>query len=233
MYRTAIFILGTVAAGAAGAAPVSYTDRSAFDAAIAAIGGLIPVIEDYEGFTGEANPTVGDVIVDGSTANGITYSYLIDGGAYQLGIRGEGGISGTNTLGATDDSGVSVEQLGFDDEITFGFAASNAFGFSVLTSNIDDLWADDFTLSFAGGTLSPDGSDGTAGANGGEYFFGIVDAAQTHTTATLTFNDIGAAIAELDDVTISVPDGTPIVPLPAGLPLLLTAVGGIALLRRR
>jgi hypothetical protein len=222
--------------GPAAAAPLAFTDRSAFEAAIASIGGVAPVVEDYEGFTGEdaVSGIAGDVIADGATANGITYTYSIFDDTYELAVRGAGGISGTNTLGATGNDGTNVELLGFDDTITFRFAASNAFGFSLLTSGPNEIFPDDFTLTFGSETLRPDGSPGVDGANGGEYFFGFVDADATHTSATLTFDDIGLSIGEIDDLTISAPvTDAAVVPLPAGVWLLLSAFGGLALLRRR
>jgi len=235
-------LLMLLAAGATNAAIITYTDRAAFDAAIADIANTSQVIEDFEGFTGQDDSTVGDVISNGSTYNGITYNLTAASG-FELGIDGAGDADGTlNTLGATNNSGESVGRFAPDEFVSFSFAASHAFGLNLITGGNFDLIADELTIKFAGATLG--NSVGQAvdigGSAGKILFLGIVDTDTTFESATATFKnpDPDVVIGTLDNVTRTVRDqvtdpGPDPVPVPAALPLLVLGFGAMALARRR
>jgi hypothetical protein len=197
-------------ASAPRAAVMTYTDRGQFASAIAALGGQTAEVIDFEGFTGENDPIVGDVIPSGSTIQGVTFTPALDTG-FSLAVRGEGGTSGTNTLGTTNNGGASVGQFALGETLDFGFTQpTRAFGVEIIVSQNFDFFADDVNLSFAGTTLSnPIGDVGTPVNGQNALFLGIVDDAAGHASAGIQFGPtagaFGQTLFELDDLRFTTP----------------------------
>ncbi len=220
----AALVLGAACLPAA-AAPIGYTDEALFNAALASLGTVTPVVQDFEALT------YGDLLPNGTVLDGITYSLSSDPG-FELAVNDIGGSSGFNTLGVSDDGGADVDELGFFDVVSFDFAAANAFSLKIISSDDFEFFSTDAMLNFAGGSVfnTPGIGDPTGCTLCGFKFLGIIDTDATATSATLTFNADGSGIGELDDVafyTVS----TAAVPLPAAAWLMFGAFGGLAGLR--
>lgn len=232
MAKLSQLTVGLVLALATSTAPAAlftFTDRSAFDTALAGLGGINAEIIDFESFTGENNPVVGDVIAAGSNIQGVTFTPALEPG-FSLAVRGEGGTSGLNTLGATNDGGVSVGRFALGEGIAFAFdQQTRAFGVEIVVSNNFDFFTDDVNLSFGGTTLTnPTGQVGRA-INGVEaLFLGIVDDSAGHTSASIQFGasagpPFNTPLFEIDDLNFTTPAAPPATPA-----LSLTAPGGTA-----
>lgn len=218
------------------AAPVAYTDRAAFDAAIAAIGGVNADILNFDG-------TAAGTIFPSTTAHqGVTFTYNL--GGYELGVDDTNpGTSGAHTLKVSNDNGNNFANFALGDLINFSFGASHAFGMYIIVGTTSfDFFANDINLSFAGTTLSNSDSDvaSLVGANNvAALFVGIVDSAATFTSADLQFGAPGGsgAFFEIDDIvktsaTSTGPGPAPL-PEPASLGLLSLGLLGLGLSRRK
>lgn len=210
---TTVALLSAQAAAAA-----TYTDRSVFDGVLAGLG-VGSVVEGYEGVN---TPLV---LADGDSVGGISHSSSI-GGNFELAVRD---VLGNNELGVRDPTSGSETDLGFTDEVTFSFAPSAAFGFDFIVS-VTELFDDEFTLSFAGETIS---STARSTTSGDTLFFGIVTAGPAQSTATLSFStDI--SLGGVDNVTLSEETGSAtVVPLPASILMLIPALAGLGFVARR
>ncbi len=224
-------LLGTANAVAA---PITYTDRAAFDAAIAAISGVSADTLNFDG-------TAAGTIFPTTTAHqGVTFTYNL--GGYELGVDDTNpGTSGAHTLKVSNDNGANFANFALGDLINFSFGASHAFGMYIIVGTTSfDFFDNDINLSFAGTTLSNSGSDvaSLVGANNvAALFVGIVDSAATFTSADLQFGAPGGsgAFFEIDDIvkTSATSTGPGPLPEPATLGLLGLGLLGLGLARRK
>lgn len=198
----------------------TFNDRSAFDAALNALGSVTAIVETYDALA------TGTTLPNGTVLSGITHSLVSDPG-FQLVVR-DPGASGNNALGATD--GAFNDPLGFTDVLTLTtMIPYRAFSVDLLVSPGTDFLASDLTVSAGGLDLSmPEGAPGTD-----RLFFGLIAGAVTIDDATLTFDFPGNVVGDPDDVSFySVTREMPVIPVPAALPLLAGAIGALTLLSR-
>lgn len=214
-------IVALACAFAAQAAPNSFTDRAAYDAAVGGLANVSTTTLDFDSLT------AGDLIVSGATLGGIAFTYSFGGPSLQV-TNGAATTSGSNFLG-TNDGGMLQD----GDDISLGFAARNAVGLYVMSR--DTLFDNDFRL--AAGTFSAGLStaklqrtlaDGTS-----VYFLGIVDSMATFTSASLTTSHDGAVgyfLWNADDIVTALAP----VPEPETWAMLLAGLGllGLRLSRR-
>jgi len=207
---------------AATAAPISYTDRAAFDTSVSGLG------TSTLNFDSLAS---GTTFATGTGAGGITFSY--DLGGVQLGVTngsafGNSGpfstTSGANFLG-TDDFDM------FQGGDTFGmhFAGAKAIGLYLLT--VDPLFDGDFSLAVGSAAASLVTADLQQTLNDGTrvYFLGIVDTAANFTDATLTSASGGNFLWNADDIVLA--SNTNQIPEPGALVLFALALAGLATTR--
>ncbi|OYY93915.1 MAG: hypothetical protein B7Y41_09465 [Hydrogenophilales bacterium 28-61-23] len=221
------------------AAPITYTNRAAFDAAVAGISG---VAENTLNFESPA-ATPGNIFPSGSAHQGVTFTYNL--GGYELGVdNANPGTSGANTLKVSNNGGTSFASFLLGDAIDFGFGASHAFGMYIIVPTVGfDFFADDVNLSFGGTTLSnldTDVASLVGASNVAALFVGIVDTTTTYTSAKLRFGPVGVtpgAAFEIDDIVKTSPvtngPGPGPIPEPATLALLSLGMLGLGLARRK
>jgi len=149
-----------LAPAAARAAVTAYTERAAFDAAIAGYGDLR--VLDFEGVA------AGTLVPSGSALDGVSFDYSI--GAFQLQVTDAfAASSGTRSLG-----------LDADDALLAGDAFSMDFDRVVHAVGVyaigADLLAGDFELRLPGGASVANGATpDVALADGAAFFLGRVE----------------------------------------------------------
>ncbi|WP_425039573.1 VPLPA-CTERM sorting domain-containing protein [Primorskyibacter sp. S187A] len=202
--------------GLAGMAQAATTTFTAEDVLPTGLGTLQTERSNWQTAVGSPVSSEGFEGLQGAVGNTLTFA------DFTLTHSG-GGLTlfGSNSLTRTE----GVQGLGFsgNGSVTFTFASTiNAFGIDWSsfdqTSTVVD-YSDD-----GGNSLSDLFVPVT---NAGAGFFGIID---TGGFSSVTFNVSQTEILEFDNIAW----GTVApVPLPAGLPLLLAGLGGLAMLRRR
>lgn len=211
-----VALVAATCAFAAQAAPNSFTERGAYDAAVAGLGNASTATLDFDSLA------AGDLIVSGGTLGGIAFSYSFGGPSLRI-TAGADTTSLPNFLG-TDDAGILQD----GDDITLGFAARNALGLYVMSR--DSLVDNDFRLTvgtFSAGLstakLQRSLADGTS-----VYFLGIVDPMTTFTSASLTTShdgEVGAFLWNADDIVTALAP----VPEPKTWAILLAGLGLLGL----
>ena len=184
------------------ATPVGFKgDKAGFDAAVGGLSGVSTNILDFESVPISAVP-------EGSTLEGLTFNSNLAPTGFQLGVRGIGSTSDPNSLAVTDDGGASFGVFGLGDRLDVDFAASNAFGFFLITGNAGDnfdFFDNDVNVTFGGTTISIVDADVVTVVGGVDaIWLGLVDDMATHTTASIQFGNPGdsfAAVGEFDDFT--------------------------------
>jgi len=230
-------VVGMGLAGPSAAAPVTFfgenltpgatvsgdpaTAQSSFLATLSGVG-----TEDFESIAnGTSNPSL---TFPGSSGN-ITAT-----------LSGSGFVDPSPGAGrfATSGSNFFETEAGGNFSISFSSAIS-AFGF--FGTDIGDFNnALSLELTKSGGGTETLNVGNTVGANNGSLlFFGFVDTAESYTSIAFNNDPGGTDVFGFDDMTIGDAGqiiNPPVIPLPAGLPLLLTglgAIGGVGALRRR
>jgi hypothetical protein len=214
--RKGTVVVALVCAFGAQAAPVSFTDRTAFDAAVA---GLTNVSTSTLNFDSQ---TAGSLITSGDVLDAITFSYNFGGVSLQV-SNGADTTSPHNFLG-TDDGGMLQD----GDDINLGFGARNAIGLYLLS--LDPLIDDDFQLTVGAYSTSLMTSNlhGTLTDGTSVYFLGIVDPTSTFTSASVTTSHDGYTgyfLWNADDIVTAVAQ----VPEPETWAMLLAGLGLVAL----
>lgn len=235
IHRLLGFCAALLGATNAVAAPMTFMDRAAFDAAVAAIGGVSADVLNFD------STAAGTIFQTTDSHQGVTFNYNLLG--YELGVdNANPGTSGANTLKVSDDGGFSFANFALGDSINFTFGPSHAFGMYIIVGTTAfDFFDNDINLSFAGTTLSNVDSDAASlvGPNNvAALFVGIVDSAATFTSADLQFGAPGGsgAFFEIDDIvktsaTTTGPGPSPM-PEPATLALLGLGMLGLGVARR-
>lgn len=193
------------------AATMTFTDRAAFDAAIA---GFDQRTLDFE------SESAGRIIADGETLSDVGFHYpelaglgiqlaVTDGAAFSGGSPFST-TSGSNFLG-TDDG----DLLQDGDDIELRFQPANALGLYFITADLPGLIADDVRLTAGTVSMSLDPSAPALMLADGSIalFLGLLDSSQTFSSARLsTGHDAatGAFFFNVDDLVIA----TAPVPLP-------------------
>ncbi len=207
-------LVALTCAFAAQAAPNSFTQRDAYDAAVATLGNVSKTTLDFDSLA------AGDLIVSGATVGGIAFTYSLGGPSLQV-RNGATTTSGSNFLG-TDAGGMLQD----GDDISLGFAARNALGLYVMSS--DPLFDSDIRLTVGAfsASLSAANKQQTFADGTSVYFLGIVDSMTRFTSASLTTSHDGAGpyfLWNADDIVTAlapVPEPETWVMLLAGLGML-------------
>ncbi len=220
--------LSAVCAPLVQASPTTYSNVSDFDAAVAS--GFQP-LSDLN-FDAMAS---GALIASGSTLQGVTFTYSLDGGAFEMQVGSTfDTTSAPNYLGTTgDDAFLS------GDAFTMTFAQpQQAVGLFVISGGID--FAGDYTLSTPDGDVSnsdsTDSTFGTLGDGGAVYFLGLVETDPTKAFTSATFSslaDLGIPF-NIDDIVTTTASSVVTVPEATSTCLLLVGACACVLpLRRR
>jgi microcystin-dependent protein len=213
---TAALIIGSLG-GVAQAAPVPFTSRAAFDAAILAFQDQQTV--DF----GDATAT-GTLIASGSAFDGITFSYMID--PYTLRITDAfGTTSPPNSLGLNSADDAFLGGDAFD--MTFDRPVS-ALGLYVIG---EDIIAGDLTLTIGTGGSVSNGTPDLLLTDGEAFFLGLIDTT-SFTTATLS-SVPEFYVFNVDDIRTAVAPVNGAVPEPSTLALCVAGAIGLAAWRRR
>lgn len=222
-----LLVLPALCAPLTHATLLMFTNVSDFNAAIGS-GFQTPHIADFESAAG------GTTIASGSSFEGVTFTYNIGGGAFDMQVGSTfDTTSGTNYLGTTgDDAFLS------GDSFTMTFASAvHAVGLFVISGGFN--YAGDYTLGVAQGSVSnADALDSTFGAlgDGGSVFFlGLVetDSSLSFTSAEFSSLDGFGIPFNIDDiVTASAADGS-VPDTASSLGLLAGACAGLLAFRRR
>lgn len=192
-----------------------FTDRHAFEVALAALPGLRVTTENYDG------QAAGTTIADAASLGTLTYTYshsgndLADSSISLQVATGSGTTSPTNYLGTSDGG---VFQSGDDFMLSFGPA--RALGLYVISN--DPLFDGDIAL-WAGGiaaTLVAADEMPFALPDGKVFFLGLISDSSGFTSAEIRSycSPCGTFLFNIDDVVVAQ------VPLPSSLPLALTAI---------
>ena len=223
--RALVLALGGVLSGHAEAGVTAYTTRLAFDSALAALPGLATVTENYDAHA------PGTTIADGTSRGGLTYSYgnagndLAGSGVSIQVSTGFGTTSPANYLGTSDGG---IFQGG--DDFTLSFGPARALGMYFISN--DPLFDGDITLGTGIVTAALATADEMAFAlpDGKVFFLGLIDDSASFSSAEIRSScaPCGAFLFNIDDVVIAQQ-----VPVPATLPLAVTALGLVGLQRWR
>jgi hypothetical protein len=221
----ALALAGTALPGVAAAALTTFTDRSAFDAALTSLPGVIKqTTEGYDTYSS------GSTIADGTSLAGLSYTYgssgndLAGSGASLQVSSGYGTTSPANYLGTSDGG---IFQSG--DDFTLSFGPAKAVGLYFISNDV--LFDGDITLTTGAATASLVVADEQAFglSDGRVYFLGLVDDTGSFSSAEIRSFCLpcGSFLFNIDDVI------TARAPVPATLPLVLTALGLAGLQRSR
>ncbi len=218
-----------VLCASARATPMTFTDRAAFDAAVAAL--TSPTVSTLD-FDGVAD---GTTIADGGALGGITFDYpVLAGLGVSLLVTGAFDAPSSPNMLGTDDG----DALQDGDDLALGFAAANAVGLYLVS--VDPLIDGDFQLTAGGATASLSVADlqQILPDQSSVYFLGIVDVMATFTSASITTshdNEIGFFLWNADDIVTATADaGDPMpMPEPGVLALLGLGLAGLAARPRR
>lgn len=176
------------------AAATGYTDRAAFDTAVATLGG-VSTNADYDAHAD------GTILPSGAEDDGVVYSYAF--GGVQIEVRAVEDVSQIDTTSTpnyagTTDAGVFQD----NDNVTFSTVSGpgfNAVGLSVTTT--DTMEPGDIVLTANGASvgLNPIAVQSILEDGASEYFLGVVDAV-AFSNVQLTTAGGGFFLFTIDDL---------------------------------
>ena len=225
-----------MAAAPASAAVVTFTDQASFEAAFGS-----PVI--IEEFDGPASELAAD-----STGNAVGSGITVDvngpaGGSLDIPPIG---LTGNGQLDAEVDSFVEVLTIGLnfaDPLLGFGFVIQNDSQTVARGLNLEEigilLGGESFILSDILGLTNSSDGENVSSANGtGPQFFGFLSDTAFSSLEFVHGDDVapGGVSGSVESFFLNSAVLAPqvaTVPLPAGLPLLLAGLGGMAMIGRR
>lgn len=204
--------------GGAQAAVTGYTDKAAFDAAIAGLSDLQVV--DFEGVA------AGTTFPSGTGTGGLAFGYTIAGQTVQVAST-FGTTSGTNYLGL--DNPDTAFNLG--DSLTIDFGRTvHAAGLYVIAGA--DALAGDFELSTLNGVVLNSGVPDTLVSDGRGFWLGLVESDPTQGFSSAVLRGVPAGSAFLAFTVDDIHSAVSAVPEPGTWALMLLGVGALALRRR-
>lgn len=190
-------IAGVLLSGIGHTAPQSYTDQDAFGTALPGT----PAVTNFDSAPADF------LIPSGSSVDGITFTYAMDGVQLKVSTESSSGYSTTSTdqfLGSDD-----ADILQDGDTLVLSFSPASAIGLFLISN--DAMEDGDISLSAGGSTatlVAADVQDLPLSDGSSVYFLGIIDAAATFSTATITTRGYGEFLFNVDDiVTAQAPDG--------------------------
>lgn len=189
LMRRAVLIMAIVGISALPAFADSYTSRSSFNAAISGMSGATTANFDGD-LTGD--------IAQGGTADGITFTYNIDGGPGSLAIVNLfDTTSGTNYLGSDDPT---TGALFPGDSVTMTFSSPvNALGFFIISAG---PYSDgDFTLTSSTATATNSSTLETTLPDGGQVIFLGITSTADFNSATISLGSSAFELGNIDDIT--------------------------------
>ena len=189
VYLILIGLVGMMLFDLAWSAPQSYTDQTAFSAALP--GTAITV--DFDSALADA------LILSGESIDGITFNYALEGVALKISSQSGTGYSTTSSTQFLGSDDADILQDG--DEITLSFLPVSAIGLFLLSK--DALEDDDISLTGGGTTASLVAADvqgSPLGDGSSVYFLGIIDAANTFSTAVISTPGNGEFLFNVDDI---------------------------------
>ena len=187
-----LLLAGWLLPGYAAATPVGYTDQAAFSAALPGEATMV----DFDSQSADY------LIPSGSSVDGMTFTYALDGVALKVSSESGSTYSTTspgNFLG-TDDA----DLLQDGDVISLSFAPVNALGFYVISK--DSMENGDVSLTAGGDTtylVASDVQGAPLGDGSSVYFLGVIDAANSFSTATVRTMGNGEFLFNIDDIVTS------------------------------
>lgn len=197
---TSVLAGALVVASSARAAPAGFTDRAAFDAAVAASGGAAVAL-DFDALP------AGETLPSGVARDGLTFHYDFGGVRVEVGeVEAPATFDTTSRPGYAGSDDAGVLQDGDDFFVSFG-APVHAFGFFLTTA--DPLLPGDVRLA-AGGTtvaLDPGAVQATLADGASVYFLGVVDGASPFSAAGVGTVGGGFFLYALDDLVVATRDG--------------------------
>ncbi|MEC9310928.1 MAG: VPLPA-CTERM sorting domain-containing protein [Pseudomonadota bacterium] len=174
-----------------------------------------------------------DGLADG--ANNPALSFTGSSGTITATLNGSGEVESSPGSGRFATSGSNIYETSSGGDFSISFS-SNISAFGLYGTDIGDFGNTLILRLTKSGGGTVDLNVGNGNSNGSLLFFGFIDTTESYSMIEFLNNPGGTDIFGFDDLTIGDVGqivNPPAVPLPAGGLLLISALGGIAVARRR